>query len=466
MALSASSVWEVRTDGNDSNGGAFVPGGSGTDRSQQAAAHVAFDGSTITATTGGTSATITITGYTVVAGDVDNVLNVTGGTNFTTGRYHITSVNTGANTWTLDRNVSSGAGSGMTGNMGGALLSPAVATGAYVAGNKIWVKSGTYAMSTSSNVAAGRCTFSTITCFMRGYQTTRGDATGTRPIFQPSTTGVTLVTISNSGILLENLTLDGNSTGTSTGINFSSGSGTIRLSKIMGTTTTGIALGGAANTAIDCEITGCSGTAASSAGGKYLFCTSHDNTTNGFTSSVGSLYYNCISHSNTGGTTDGFVGQNLSSGYCYVNCLSYSNGRDGFNMVGPGACTFINCIADSNTRNGITTSGNLTLSILNCAFRNNTSAAIDSAVPNIVSQVNLSGDPFADAANDDFALDNTSGEGAACRGAGYPSTDLMGTITNTFNDIGPSQAENVGTTNITISSTNSVFTSARAAVGY
>src|SRR5258708_8614207 len=113
MALTASAVWEVRTTGDDTQGGHFDSSvtSPGTDYSQQASAQVVFDGVTIAATTAGVTATIVITGYTVATGDVGNGLNITGGVNFTTGRYTITAVNTGTGTWTLDRNATSGAAS-------------------------------------------------------------------------------------------------------------------------------------------------------------------------------------------------------------------------------------------------------------------------------------------------------------------------------------------------------------------
>ena len=117
--------------------------GAGTDYSQQDSPQVTFNGTTITATTAGVGATITITGYTVAATDVCNVLHITGGTNFTTGWYTITSVNTGAGTWTLDRNCTTGAGSGMTGRMGGGWATLATNTTAnIVAGNTVYALGG------------------------------------------------------------------------------------------------------------------------------------------------------------------------------------------------------------------------------------------------------------------------------------------------------------------------------------
>lgn len=121
MAINASMIWRARPSGDNSNGGGYDPAISspGTDYSKQDSPHVTFNGTTITATTAGVGATITITGYTVASTDVANVLHITGGTNFTTGWYTIASVNTGAGTWTLDRNCTTGAGAAMTGKMGG-----------------------------------------------------------------------------------------------------------------------------------------------------------------------------------------------------------------------------------------------------------------------------------------------------------------------------------------------------------
>jgi len=122
MAVAASAVWRVRPAGNTANGGGYdgsaYPGGS--DYSQQNFAQAVFNGTSITGSTSGVSNVVTLSGYTVSANDDGNVVQIAGGANFTAGFYFVTAVNTGANTWTLDRNCTTGAGSGMTGNLGGA----------------------------------------------------------------------------------------------------------------------------------------------------------------------------------------------------------------------------------------------------------------------------------------------------------------------------------------------------------
>lgn len=151
MAVNATAIWRVRPSGSNTNGGGYDPGiaSPGTDYSQQNAAQVTFNGTTITASNGAAGATITLAGYTVATTDVANAVCITGGTNFTTGFYFITSVNTGSNTWTLDRNCTTGAGAAMTGKMGGGFADPQVlltgslvtggGTGPVIAGNTVYV---------------------------------------------------------------------------------------------------------------------------------------------------------------------------------------------------------------------------------------------------------------------------------------------------------------------------------------
>lgn len=143
MAVGATANWRVRPSGNNANGGGFDPGiaSPGTDFSQQNTAQVAFNGTTVRATTAGVGAVITLVGYSATAADIANCLHITGGTNFITGWYFITAQ--GGSTWTLDRNCTSGAGAAMTGNMGGGWADPFTntTTGAaiLVPGNNVFI---------------------------------------------------------------------------------------------------------------------------------------------------------------------------------------------------------------------------------------------------------------------------------------------------------------------------------------
>ena len=193
--------WDVRTTGNDANGGGFNPGTSfacsgGTDYSQQDSPQVTFDGATITASTGGSSATITITGYTVATTDKCNVLQIASGTNFLPEFYAINSVNTGANTWTLDRNVSSGAGSAMVGRMGGSLLTIAKAYAATsLLMDTINLKNGTYTLTAAIAMPSG---VQGVT--LLGYNSTHADGpTGTnRPLITTATDSTKLFALTQN----------------------------------------------------------------------------------------------------------------------------------------------------------------------------------------------------------------------------------------------------------------------------
>lgn len=142
MAVNATAIWRARPSGNNTNGGGYDPGiaSPGTDYSQQNAAQVTFNGTTVTASTAGISATISITGYATAATDVANALHITGGTNFIVGWYFIVSRAVG--TWTLDRNCTTGAGAAMTGSMGGGwadFFTNTTSTGPLVPGNIVYI---------------------------------------------------------------------------------------------------------------------------------------------------------------------------------------------------------------------------------------------------------------------------------------------------------------------------------------
>lgn len=169
-ALSSSIVWELRTTGNDSNGGGFKTGASGTDFSQQNSPQYALTG----VTSGGSGSTFLTSS--AAANMVGNVAQVVSGTNFTAGFYEITSVSAGVSV-TVDRSVCTGVGASGVINIGGALVNPDVnslLTSVIVAGNKVWIKNGTYVGSADiSSVVAGSAV---APISIEGYNTARGDA--------------------------------------------------------------------------------------------------------------------------------------------------------------------------------------------------------------------------------------------------------------------------------------------------
>lgn len=181
MALNAAIVWETRTTATaaNANGGGFKTGATGTDFSQQDAAQYSLTG----VTTAGADAVL-LSGS-AAADMVGNIAYISSGTNFTVGRYEITSVSVGVSI-TLDRNCASAAGALGVVAIGGALSlgsSDDAIFETMVAGNKMFVKSGTYTLNGTVSISAAGST--TVPIIIEGYASTRGDrpAGSTRPIF-------------------------------------------------------------------------------------------------------------------------------------------------------------------------------------------------------------------------------------------------------------------------------------------
>lgn len=171
MALSAAIQWECRTTAtaNNVNGGGFKAGASGTDYSQQNAAQWNNTDGASTAST-----TFTSAGSTFTSAIVGNVLHLTAGTGATVGWYEVTAF-TDANTITLDR--TSGTYTGATFYVGGAMSMNSTLDDDFfevcVAGNKVWVKAGSFTIGEAVSIAASGGTQQPI--IIEGYNTTRGD---------------------------------------------------------------------------------------------------------------------------------------------------------------------------------------------------------------------------------------------------------------------------------------------------
>lgn len=157
MAIPAAAVWQVRVGGNENNGGGFVPGGSGIDRSRQDAAHAAGINLTVDAAV---NTDVLPDGYTPSTADDNNVIQITDGASFIPGPYHIQSIQGGK--WRLDRSPAPVGTSGGVWSLGGAVATPGKAGGLHVGGNLIWIDSGTYPTTSNTvNVSGGRVVLAT-----------------------------------------------------------------------------------------------------------------------------------------------------------------------------------------------------------------------------------------------------------------------------------------------------------------
>lgn len=187
----------------------------------------------------------------------------------------------------------------------------------------------------------------------------------------------------------------------------------------------------------------------------------------GFRGSTG-WFYRCISHDNTGSNTVGFLTAS-GSAIIIINCIADTNGASGFS-VGGSAQFIINPTAYNNTLHGIfltnsnasayisnpitvsnggfginISAGNIPSVIDNPAYFQNTSGPVNvtSGSPVlIVGTVTLTTNPFVDAPNGNFQLNNAAGGGLLCKNAGRgvfteTASGLLGTTG--YPDIGAVQ---------------------------
>lgn len=169
---------------------------------------------------------------------------------------------------------------------------------------------------------------------------------------------------------------------------------------------------------MDCSFKNCSTgfTGASVGYCQFSNCVFDSNLTYGANPQHHGGFTNCI-FSNNG--NHGLLCGNSNRHYLLDNCISYGNGGDGFNMAAAqvdGIAQFKNNIASSNTGYGYnfpTARGN---PMLNNVDYNNTAGRVAGYYTDI-DPITLTADPFTDAANGDFSLNNDAGGGTVLREA-------------------------------------------------
>lgn len=419
MAISANTVFEVRTGGSDSNGGGFVSGASGVDYSLQDAAQVTIDLVTNTAVVHTTTTQITFALYTPSANDVGNSLNITGGT-ATAGLYNITAVDVPNKRWTLDRSVGTAAQT-VAGAMGGAFATPGkAAIVATIDGNLIWWKGAvTSTITTSTPGAAGPVSLvSNIRVKLEGYLTTRGDRAAIPKLSAGAVTSVNLFTYNgNDTQVCASVEADGNS---QTGVSGFSSSNSRAVAEDClashcnqsGAVGFGLS-GGVGGQTIRCKASDCTIGNNSATPDR---CSSDACGTGFSTSAVDAHASLCVA---TDCTSKGF--DFTGNGANYTGCTAEGNASDGFNLSTTQSAFY--CAATNNGGYGYNTVAAAYLK--GCASYNNTSGRTNTACFD-VGAITLSGDPWTDAANDDLRPNNTAGAGALLRNAGggvYGQTD-------------------------------------------
>ena len=418
MALSALTVWEVETGGSDTNGGGFVTGASGTDWTQQPSAKYAL-------VNGQTQGTTVILTPSAAADMVGNIAYVQGGTGSVVAAwYQIVSVVVGTSI-TVDRSTGLTSGTGATVNIGGALGSLGILGAVAVLGNTIYVKAGTYSISTATANVSGGTLSANVNVIGIGYSTNRTPSnTDTQPVLQYGVSGVTMFTFRGAWI---NLAIDGNSQ-TSARLSGAGEDSFIRC--------TFKRLNLAAQSPGPCVACVASGCSAAQFVSSAFFCEATGCTTAvPFVVPLGGLFSHCISYGNSiGGFT---VSQGMA-----VNCISYGNAGDGFAMGASAGVrpTLVNCHAESNSGFGYSVSGSPSL-LQNCSAYSNTSGATSFGTTNVANMGFIPitvGSVFVNASGSNFMLNNLVNQGAALRAAGFVSTTPSSASAN-YLDIGACQ---------------------------
>lgn len=348
------------------------------------------------------------------------------------GRYEIVSVTAGAAT--LDRSPAPTSSTGGKGILGGALANINGANNAArTSYNRIHVKSGTYDITTPlPTPAGGRLIFDGTNYIMYfGYGSTRND-NGTKPLLKAASgsalASTNLITISYSdAIWMENFEIDCNSVSNLIGIhmrNYCFGAYKVSVHHgLYGFNT------GGRSVLIGCDsynntygYYGCSNVYQSMA----------RSNTYGYYHTGGGVNTKCVAMNNTNA---GFLGEPTN-----YNCIGYNNG--GNNFYGDKMGAHIDCISWSASSTGFATNTAF-VAIFNCASDGTLGGKAEMNEYMTRNSITLTADPFVDAANYDFRLNNTAGGGALLRNAGYSFWPFS---TTSYHDLGIAEAKDTEVT--------------------
>ncbi len=464
-ALPTNTTWEVRNAGTDTNGGGYKAGGPGTDYSNQNAAQ--FSNTDLASTSGTTNpCVVTSASHNFVSTDVDNIIQISAGTNWTASFYQI--VSTSSNAATLDRACGSSATiSGGTWAVGGALKTLSKLNTAMGVTNVVqhaYVKAdSTYSI--SSGVTFNFALSSVQGADITGYTTTRPTLTtpgdGLGPTFQATAGSFTMITLSNNNsqfnVIFQNFILDGNAQTAMTCASSANNADLFRNIKALSCGT------GFSETGFNFYCERCTATGMITnngfgfhwtSGGLCMDCYTGDSSATGIVgySFARGQCIRCIVANLSGGTnSDGFSFTALSfTGFTVDSAVCYNVTRTCFNY-GSSASTSVHPVTIKNSicakvgASGFCfdASNGSPPTIFYGAMYEDYNAVFPSAGTSYhlwtagTHDVTLTSDPFVNGASQNFALTNTAGGGAAARAAGFPGTFLVGGTG--FKDIGTMQ---------------------------
>ena len=429
-ALNANIVWEVRQGGNNNNGGGFKTGASGTDRTLATTAYVTLSTlSTVNATTN--IIDVHASDHTPDSTDVGNVLQITGGT-ATAGFYEITA--SGSGQWTLDRSAGTSTQT-VVGSMGGALGWPFVHADSVVAGNITYVKADAqYDMTTTTVNSAGGPLNTSVSgavnneIFWIGYNTDRSKFnTDTKPVISANAqANFTMVALDTQMVVFHNIELNGQGNANVKGFHVSNSYNGVQWCRVQNATDNAFHMAGDYMNCVFNEAVG-SGTDPAfniSSRSEFYGCIARDGTTSGFLLGAGLNVIRCASYNNSGANSNGFEASSV--GFRIINCMAYNNGNHGFSASGNAEYNsfIMNCLSEKNGDEGYYSDADAkkVIFINNGAYDNSTSNYTESRYGFASGNFTAStGTFFTDptANPPDFSLNNTAGNGAAARAAGY-----------------------------------------------
>lgn len=441
MVLAAATTWEIRSGGNDANGGGYVTGASGTDWSLQNSPQYALTG----IATAGAGAVFLYVGAS--ADMVGNILQVVSGTNFTAGFYQILSVSLGVSV-TVDRNLCTGIGASGVINIGGAVATVGAIGSVVVDGNIVYVKKAAFTITTAWVLSW------TGFVSIRGYDATRGD--NGRPTVTTSTNSTSVF----SGIVFGEIqnfifTTTASVKTTLWALAGSGGQGRfINCSITDWTSPFGTNNGDLSMTMVNCYLANSSITLMYRNVAMYLDGCTIKNCGNQDQDRPSTwIITGCIFDSMTAP-----IIHNVDTGAGQIPSINFS-GNTVYNQTGSALDITVNngnpnlfVIIQNNlfytvgaygiAFNSAALTGLAAMfakSIRNNAYGSMTSGNTNNAALDGPNDVNLSADPFTAKSAGDFSLNATVGGGAACKAAGFPGV-FPGGLTTGYLDIGAAQS--------------------------
>jgi len=452
MAVSVDTVWEVRTSGDDTNGGGFVDGATGTDYSQQDAAQVTYTDLVIGST--GNENKLTSAGNPFTAAHVGNIINITGGASFTTGRYQVVSVAAGVAT--MDRLVGGAGATGGTGKLGGAFATVGMGLSVCnIGGMRCYVQAGTYQIASAIDFPGiggdglGR---------IIGFTSTHGD--GGRATIQTNADNMTMCTWGSgndgAGYVWENVVFDGNDRTGSKGFDFESNRCGVTFYNCIFKRFAGDYCCKVEDTAVtlcNCEVrdnvfasgaSSCLYVPPNELGGMYIV---HQSYFTGNESGAACISVNLgrivVTNSVFYDNADGMNVIECAGIGMVRNNVMHSNDGAGV-AIGDGGDLYCG-ISENNifTDNvvgiyGAALNDATVMTIRNNAYYDNTNDVVGFTD---VDPITLTGLPYVSVPSD-FALNSTAGAGVACQAAGTPGTiGLTAVVATGYPDVGAVQKD-------------------------